>query len=201
MNSIRHLKTAVWRWSLGLLMVLHLGGCVGCGRPSCGSVYLISPSESLAALQRGDLAEARRILEPRLAAKPADAELSYTLGCVYLLLSDAATDTKERENLRSRGWQRVEAASARSFAAETLLAHAYLSGRWGKKRSQARHLEHNRRVDEIYKAQHLETKMDELHRRTWAYLTADEIIYNQGGRLFRRTSQPVSRESQKDADF
>ncbi len=177
---------------IGLLALLHLSGCIGCVRPaSFDSVDLISPPEALAPLQRGDLAEARRILESRHAARPSDAELSYTLGCVCLLQSDTAADRGSRRHLQSRGWQLVEAAAAgQCLSAEALLAHASLLGRWGKGRSAARHAEHVRRVIAVSQALQVQPDMDALRRQTWARLTDEQILYNQDGRLFRQVKRP-----------
>ena len=79
------------------------------------------------------------------------AEFSYTLGCVYLMQSDNVQDRKARSSLQVRGWELVEAASGKYYAADTLLAHAYLVGRWGKKRNSYLYGEHLKLSSEVYK--------------------------------------------------
>ena len=139
-----------------LASLIFLSGC----HPLHQSVYyhapLTSPPVSLAALRRGDLATAANILETRLAAKPKDAELSCTLGSVYLVQSDSVKDRQARRSLQSRGWQLVEAASGRYYNADALLAHAYLRGRWGKKRNSDLYGKHLQLSSEVYqKTPHL----------------------------------------------
>jgi hypothetical protein len=140
----------------------------GCRHPYIHSVYfevsLTSPPVSLAALKRGDLPAAERILESRLAAKPTDAEFSYTLGCVYLMQSDKVQDRQTRRSLQARGWQLVEAASGKYYVADSLLAHAYLVGRWGKNRNPDLYGEHLRLSSEVYKKTNPTTPEDEFSR-------------------------------------
>lgn len=166
MNPTRSLRLKAMRWMARLASVMLLCGC----HPLHQSVYfhapLTSPPASLAALKRGDLAGAAHILESRLAAKSTDAELSYTLGSVYLVQSDSVKDRQARRNLQARGWQLVEAASGRYYNADALLAHAYLRGRWGKKQSSELYGKHLRLSSEVYKKTPHPTPKEEV-RKTW----------------------------------
>lgn len=117
---------------------------------------------------RWDLAGAVRLLEPRLAANPKDDKLSYTLGCVYLILSDDVKDRASKRSLRTRGWRLVEAASGRNYHADALLAHAHLVGRWGKKRSSSLYEKHLKLSSAAYKAQPV--KGTDGERRIWVEL-------------------------------
>lgn len=157
------------------VITLILSSCLGCRLDSCVSVDLISPPVSLAALKQGDLNEARRILEPRLAATPLDAELSYTLGCVYLVQSDAIPDRATSRSLQKRGWQLVEAASGKYFPADTLLTHAYLQGRWGKKKNRALYHQHSRMANDLYLSQNLAPRWDGMMKRRWLFLTGPDL--------------------------
>lgn len=166
MNSPRSFKLEAMIWIASLASVILLCGC----HPRHQSVYfhprLTSPPVSLAALKRFDLAAAARILEPRLAAKPTDAEMSYTLGSVYLVQSDSVKDRQARRSLQARGWQLVEAASGRYYSADALLAHAYLRGRWGKKQSSDLYGKHLRLSTEVYEKTPHPTLEEEV-RKTW----------------------------------
>lgn len=169
MTILRHLKRAAWRGTLCLCVTALVSSCFSCHHNPFCRIMLVSYPASAATLQAGDLAGAVRILEPRLDASPQDAELSYTLGSVYLVQSDAARDRATRRSLRDRGWRLVEAASGRSQNADALLAHAYLVGRWGKPRSSSLH--------GAYVQRHLDDKTPTPaeHRaeikRTWAPLS------------------------------
>lgn len=166
MNPLRSLTLKAMHWTACLASVLLLCGC----HPLHQSVYfhapLTSPPASLAALKRGDLAAAARILEPRVAANPRDAELSYTLGSVYLVQSDAVKDRQARRSLQVRGWQLVEAASGRYYNADALLAHAYLRGRWGKNQSSSLYGKHLKLSSEVYKKLPHPTPAEEA-RQAW----------------------------------
>lgn len=166
MNARHALTFAAIHWMAGLTSVILLCGC----HPRHQSVYyhapLTSPPASLAALKRGDLAGAAHILEPLLAANPTDAELSCTLGSVYLVQSDSVKDRKERRSLQARGWQLVEAASGKFYNADALLAHAYLLGRWGKQRNSDLYGKHLRLSSEVYKKTPHPTPNEEV-RKTW----------------------------------
>ncbi|WP_395752532.1 hypothetical protein [Prosthecobacter sp.] len=81
------------------------------------------------------------------------------------------------------------AAAGKCLPAEALLAHASLLGRWGKGRSAARHAEHVRRAHAICQALPVQPDLDALHRRTWARLTDEQILYNQGGQFFRQVKR------------
>lgn len=146
MITLKQLKMAARRCACGLSLsaAVLLSGCFSYHDNPFGSISLVSHPAAAGPLQKGDLAGAARILEPRLAARPQDAELSYTLGCVYLMQSDDATDRATRRSLRERGWRLVEAASGKERHADALLAHAYLVGRWGKKRSASLETTHTR---------------------------------------------------------
>lgn len=152
MNTVLKSKMSASYCIVYLIAALIL---CGCRHPYIHSVYfhvtLTTPPASRAALKRGDLAAAARILERRLAEKPMDAELCYTLGCVYLMQSDNVQDRKTRSSLQVRGWELVEAASGKYYAADPLLAHAYLVGRWGKKRNSDLYGKHLRLSLEVYK--------------------------------------------------
>lgn len=166
MNTPRPLSLEAMYWMARIASVFLLCGC----HPLHQSVYfhapLTSPPASLAALKRFDLAAAARILEPRLAAKPKDAELSCTLGSVYLVQSDSVKDRQARHNLQARGWQLVEAASGRYYNADALLAHAYLRGRWGKKRNSDLYGKHLRLSSEVYKKTPHPSPKEEV-RKVW----------------------------------
>lgn len=166
MNPLRFLTLKAMHWMACLASVIFLCGC----HPLHQSVYfhapLTSPPASLAALKRCDLTAAARILEPRVAANPRDAELSCTLGSVYLVQSDAVKDRQARRSLQARGWQLVEAASGRFYNADALLAHAYLRGRWGKKQNSKLYGKHLRLSMEVYKKMPHPT-LEEQARKTW----------------------------------
>ena len=156
MNAPRTFTFESMNYMACLASFILLCGC----HPLHQSVYfhapLMSPPESLAALRRGDLATAAHILESRLAANPKDAELSCTLGSVYLVQSDAVKDHQARRRLQDRGWQLVQAASGRFYNADALLAHAYLRGRWGKKRNSDLYGKHLQLSSDVYqKTPHL----------------------------------------------
>lgn len=139
MSILSPLKMTALRCACGLSAAALLSACFFPHNNPFAGTELVSHPVSAAALQAGDLAGAMRILEPRLAASPQDAELSYTLGSVYLMQSNHAKDRAARRSLRERGWRLVEAASGRSYHADRLLAHAHAAGRWGKKRSSSLH--------------------------------------------------------------
>jgi hypothetical protein len=165
MSPPQQLKTTASFCIVCLAAVLLLNGC---RHAYTHSVYfqvsMTSPSVSLTALKRGDLNAAARVLEPRLAANSKDAELSYTLGCVYLRQSEQVKDHQARLGLQTRGWQLVEAASGRYYGADALLAHAYLVGRWGKKRNSDLYGEHLRLSSEVYKKTPHKASKDEFSR-------------------------------------
>lgn len=145
MNPVRHSTPAVFFWSACLFAaVLLCGSCTPYIHELYGMAGMTSHPSSLTALRRGDLEEAAHTLEPLLAAKPQDAELSYTLGCVYLMKSSKAKDHALIHDLQTRGWQLVESASGRYSYADILLAHAYLVGRWGKKKDSSQYEKHLR---------------------------------------------------------
>ncbi len=151
MSTRRPLRLKAFYWELCLASSLIFCGCHPRHQSVSYHFSLTSPRVSLAALKRGDLAAAARILEPRLAATPKDAELSYALGSVYLIQSDSIKDPEARRSLQAHGWQLVEAASGRHYNADSLLAHAYLVGRWGKKRNSDLYARHVRLSSEVYK--------------------------------------------------
>jgi hypothetical protein len=99
------------------------------------AVPLVSHPDTFDALHGGDLAKARRVLDAAIQKKQKDAELNYYLGCIDLIQSDAVADAADRKAMQARGWQRVEMASGKFCPANSLLAHAYLVGRWGKRRN------------------------------------------------------------------
>jgi hypothetical protein len=171
MNTRRpfQLEAMYWMyWRICLASAILLCSC----NPLCDragfQAFLTSPPVSLAALKRGDLDTAAHILEHRLAAKPQDAETSYTLGCVYLSQSDQMKDRQARRSLQARGWQLVEAASGKYHSADELLMHAYTVGRWGKKRNSALVGRHLRLSCELYKK--TPHTVEEEIRKTWARL-------------------------------
>lgn len=160
------LEAMCWRGCLA--SVILLCGC----NPLCHrvgfEVYLTSPPASLAALKRGDLDTAAHILEHRLAARPQDAETSYTLGCVYLMQSNQIKDRQARRSQQARGWQLVEAASGKYYGADSLLCHAYAVGRWEKKRNSSLSGIHVKLSSAVYKK--TPHTSEEESRKTWQLL-------------------------------
>ncbi|MBB5035724.1 tetratricopeptide repeat protein [Prosthecobacter vanneervenii] len=166
MNIFQHLA----RWLLCLTAAAFLTACPCCISDGYRTVNLISHPASVAALQRGDLAGAIRILKPRLAAHPNNAELSYTLGCVYLVMSDTMSARATKCELQTRGWRLVESAAGRHIPAEILLAHAHLTGCWGKQPSPALYRQHKEMVNKVYQAQQQKPSALEFNHRAWVMI-------------------------------
>ena len=176
MNTTKHANMTSARWMVCVIGLLSLlCGCAGTRyefyHSPCGEVTLVAHPAAFPALQKGDLAEARRILEAKLTAAPQDPELNYTLGCVDLMQSEEAPDKAEERAMQMRGWQRVEIASGKFYAADTLLAHAYLIGRWGKPRNRDLYEKHLRLSREVYRASSGKRRDMEAIKRSWGLLT------------------------------
>ncbi len=169
MSCCLKLKIAVMRRLWCLVLVIVLSDCHSPYHTLFGEVGLVSHPASLENLRKGDLAAAAQLLEARLVAAPNEAELSYTLGSVYLAQSEEVEHRRDKQSLQSRGWRLVEAASGRCYSADALLAHACLVGRWGKKPSHSlyrRHLGLCLRTDGRPGA----TPPHDMGSRVWAWL-------------------------------
>jgi hypothetical protein len=178
MNKTKQVTgTVLLRVLLGSALVAIQCGCWGWGGSYAkhhsvyGSVGLTAHREVFAELHKGDLAKARRVLEAKLRTNPDNPEASYTLGCVDLIQSDDASDARSKRALQAQGWHRVESASGKFYPADELLAHAYLVGRWGKRKNHDLYIKHLHLITDGSGSQGGRVNELELNKRTWMFLS------------------------------
>jgi hypothetical protein len=163
--------------ALAVLLVAMLCGCWGGSyryrihHSLYASVLLVAYPGTFDSLHGGDLAEALRVLEARMKKSPHDPDLNYALGCVDLMQSDTLPDASSRKTMQARGWQHVESASGKFYPADNLLAHAYLVGRWGKRRDDDLYGKHVVLSRDGFSSQGGRAYETKLIKRMWIMLT------------------------------
>jgi hypothetical protein len=162
----------------GLVLSSLLCGCWAWGGSSYakhhsvyGSVALIAHRDAFAALKKGNLTEARHALESRLRTRPYDPEVNYNLGCMDLVESDKAADRASKLALQHLGWRRVESASGKFYTADALLAHAYVVGRWGKRRDYDLYAKYLHLSNDGFRSQGGTANELEFSKRVWVLLS------------------------------
>jgi hypothetical protein len=134
------------------------------------TIALVSHPDMTSELKNGELMKAREVLLRKNGDHPHDPELLYYLGSVELVRSSEIEDRQERQQLQSLAWSYVERASGKFHPADELLAHAYLVGRWGKKRDDALYSKHLKMAQEAFKDQGGKAEEKEFNRRSWLVL-------------------------------
>ncbi|WP_206026291.1 hypothetical protein [Roseimicrobium sp. ORNL1] len=173
-ESLR-LRVTFTKVVLAALLVTMQCGCWGGSyrihHSAASNVTLVAYPGTFDSLHGGNLAEARRVLEAKMLKTPKDPELNYALGCVDLMQSNELPKGDSRKAMQARGWQHVEAASGKFYPADELLSHAYLVGRWGKRRDDDLYAKHVTLSSEGFSSQGGKANEGKLIKRTWILLT------------------------------